>query len=73
MTKEQFIEIYGQKCYDDSLTITYNIDTSYDTKNYLPPTHGCNIYNEDGTLKDEYLPTENVWSNENLIQYLRRL
>ena len=22
----------------------------------LPPTQGCNIYNEDGTLKEEYLP-----------------
>lgn len=22
----------------------------------LPPTQGCNIYKEDGTLKDEYLP-----------------
>lgn len=22
----------------------------------LPPTQGCNIYNEDGTLKKEYLP-----------------
>ena len=22
----------------------------------LPPTQGCNIYNEDGTLKEGYLP-----------------
>lgn len=55
MTKEQFIEIYGQKCYDDSLTIEYDIDTSYDTKNCLPPTHGCNIYDENGNLKKEYI------------------
>ena len=52
-------------------TIQYCEPSWYDVK-VLPPTHGCNIYNEDGTFKDEYLPTENVWSNENLIEYLRR-
>lgn len=56
MTKEEFIERYGQNCYLDSLTITYNIDTSYDAKNYLPPTQGCNIYDENGNLKPEYIP-----------------
>lgn len=56
MTEEQFIEIYGQKCYDDSLTIAYNIDTSYDAKNYLPPSQGCNIYDDDGKLKPGYIP-----------------
>lgn len=56
MTKEQFIEIYGQKCYEDSLTITYDIDTCYDAKNCLPPTHGCNIYDENGKVKKEYIP-----------------
>ena len=55
MTKEQFIEIYGQKCYDDAMTIGYDIDTSYD-KNYLPPTQGCNIYDQNGNLKPEYIP-----------------
>lgn len=56
MTKEEFIERYGRNCYLDSLTITYNIDMSYDAKNYLPPTHGCNIYDENGNLKPEYIP-----------------
>lgn len=71
MTKEQFIEKYGEQCYNDSLNIQYCEPSCYDVKP-LPPTHGCNIYNEDGTLKDEYLPQENIWTNENLIQYLRR-
>lgn len=56
MTKEQFIEIHGQKCYDDSLTINYTIDTSYDAKNCLPLTQGCNIHDEKGNLKPEYIP-----------------
>ena len=56
MTKEQFIEIYGQKCFNDSLTIEYDIDTSYNTKNYLPPTQGCNVYDGNGNLKPEYIP-----------------
>lgn len=56
MTKKQFIEIYGEKCYEDSLTVMYDIDTSYDIKNFLPPTQGCNIYDENGNLKPEYIP-----------------
>ena len=56
MTKEQFIEIYGRKCYDDSLNIEYDINTSYNTKNCLPTTHGCNIHDENGNLKKEYIP-----------------
>lgn len=71
MTKEQFIEKYGEQCYNDSLTIQYCEPSWYDVKP-LPPTHGCNIYNEDGTFKDEYLPKEDVWTNENIIEYLRR-
>lgn len=56
MTKKQFIEIYGEKCYEDSLTVMYDNDASYDMKNYLPPTQGCNIYDENGNLKPEYIP-----------------
>lgn len=38
--------------YDTYPNVTVDFEHNY----IYPPTQGCNIYNEDGTLKDEYLP-----------------
>lgn len=38
--------------YDTYPGITVDFEHNY----IYPSTQGCNIYNEDGTLKDEYLP-----------------